>query len=70
MKLTLEAWRRARGKSQAEMADVCGVHVNTYRRWEENPGKIRYDEALLIADHLKISLEDLSLQTNTTHSSN
>ena len=69
MKLSLEAWRKARGKSQDEMANICGVHVNTYRRWEENPGEIRYDKALKIVDVLSISLDDILLPSETTKTS-
>ena len=69
MKLSLEAWRKARGKSQDEMANICGVHVNTYRRWEENPGEIRYDKALKIVDVLSISLDDILLPSDTTKTS-
>lgn len=69
MKLSLEAWRKARGKSQDEMANICGVHVNTYRRWEENPGEIRYDKALKIVGVLNIRLDDILLPSDTTETS-
>lgn len=69
MKLSLEAWRRARGRSQEEMAAICEVHVNTYRRWEESPGEIRYDKALKIVDALNISLDDILLPSDTTKTS-
>lgn len=69
MGLTLDAWRRARGISQEEMADLCKVSTMTYRRWENNPGSIKIDDALLIAERLKISLDDIILPLNTTKSS-
>lgn len=68
MGLTLDAWRRARGVSQDEMAILCGVSTMTYRKWENNPGSIKIDDALLIADKLKISLDDIILPLNTTKS--
>lgn len=70
MKLSLAAWRRARNKSQQTIADVCGVHINTYRNWEENTGEMRLDKALKVADYLDISLSDISLPTDTTENSN
>ena len=69
MKLTLDAWRRARGLSQEALAEAIGVHVNTYRAWEQNPGEIRYDKALKIADKLEINLSDILMPENTTANS-
>lgn len=70
MQLSLDAWRRARGVSQETMAKVCGVHVNTYRRWEENPMEMRCDKAITIADFLQISLDDIFLSADTTKTTN
>ena len=69
MKLKLDEWRRVRNFSQEFMANACGVHVNTYRRWEENPGEIKFDKALIIVDTLNISLNDLILPSNTNENS-
>lgn len=66
MKLTLEAWRRARNISQENMAEMCGVHINTYRRWEQNPGEIRIDKAMIIVNALQISLDNIFLPSDTT----
>ena len=68
--LTLAEWRRARNVSQEKLADLCDVHVNTYRRWEENPGEIRVDNAIKIANYLKISLDTILLSANTTKTGN
>lgn len=69
MSLTLDAWRRARGISQDEMAKLCGVSAVTYRKWENDPGSINIDSAILIADKLQISLDDIILQSHTTNGS-
>ena len=69
-RLTLMEWRRARKVSQEKMADLCGVHVNTYRIWENSPGQLRINQALKIADFLKISLDDIILSANTTETGN
>ena len=66
MKLTLGAWRRARGISQDEMAKLCGVSAVTYRKWEQDPGSIKIDNAILIADKLQVSLDDIILSADTT----
>lgn len=59
MKLTLEEWRRAKKISQEQMADLIGVHVNTYRSWEENPGDMRLSKAALVAEKLELSIDDI-----------
>lgn len=59
MRLTLEELRRAKKISQEQMANIAGVHVNTYRAWEENPGEIRLSKAALIANELNVSLDDI-----------
>lgn len=66
MKLTLREWRRAKGVTQAEMAEVCGVQINTYRRWEERPEEIKLSKAVAIADRLGVKLGDIFLAFNTT----
>lgn len=59
MKLTLKEWRRLKEVSQEAMASVCGVHVNTYRAWEEKPSSIKLGDAMKLAEHLNISLDDI-----------
>lgn len=66
MSLTLKEWRRAKGVSQAEMAEICGVHPNTYRTWEENPEEIKISNAILIANRLGLEVEDIFLSENIT----
>jgi len=58
-KLTVKELRRAKGISLDKMASTCGVHVNTYRAWEEKPSDIKMSKALLIADTLGVSLYDI-----------
>lgn len=62
MKLTLREWRRLKEVSQEEMAKICGedgVHVNTYRAWEEKPSTIKLSDAVKIAERLGITLDDI-----------
>ena len=69
MKLTLKAWRQAREKTQSDMAKACNVHINTYRRWESNPGIMPIDKAIAVSDCLQVRLDDIFLPENTTHNS-
>ena len=69
MKLTLKAWRQAREKTQGDMAKICNVHINTYRRWEKNPGDMPIDKAVAVANCLQIRLEDIFLPNRTTENS-
>lgn len=69
MQLTIKEWRRLKEITQGEMADFCGVHVNTYRAWEENPAMIKLTNATLIAERLGVGLSDiLFLPCDTTKS--
>lgn len=57
--LTLRQWRLAREISQEEMAKQLDVHVNTYRLWEKNPGKISIDATVKICRILELSPDDI-----------
>ena len=57
--LTLAEWRRAKGIAQEEMAKLCGVHVNTYRRWEEKPSEIKINYVGKLAERLGINVSDI-----------
>lgn len=67
MQFTIRELRRAKEISQEEMANVCGVHVNTYRAWEDNPSEIKLSKAVVIANRLGIGLEDIFLPTDSTN---
>lgn len=65
--LTLEEWRRAKGISQQAIADVCGVHVNTYRGWENDPAKINLGDAMKISRFLGVPFSEINfLPENST----
>lgn len=59
MQLTIKEWRRLKGITQEEMANACGVHVNTYRSWEEKPKSIKLINAMKISERLGVSLDDI-----------
>lgn len=59
MQLTLKEWRRIKNISQEEMANACGVHVNTYRAWEESPGDIKLSNATKLSERLGVPMSDI-----------
>lgn len=58
-KLTLKQWRLIKGKTLKDMADACGVHPNTYMRYEADPAKIPLGIAGKIAAELGESVDAL-----------
>ena len=63
---TVKQWRLAKGKTIQEMADACGVHYNTYSKWEEDPGKISIDAAKIIANALEESVDVIFFGSDST----
>lgn len=59
MGLSLKQMRLVREKTQDEMAEKLGVHVQTYRKLEENPDEITIRQAKIIADFLDVSYDDI-----------
>lgn len=45
MKLNLKQARRVRDKTQDEMAELLNIHVQTYRKIEENPNLATIEQA-------------------------
>ncbi len=58
-KLTVKQHRLIREISQEEMAAKIGVHVQTYRSWEESPEKISIAKAKKIAAAFNISINEI-----------
>ena len=58
-KLTLGQARKAREFTQEEMAQELGVHVDTYRTLEKNPGRITVDQMRVICNKLKMKSDDI-----------
>ncbi len=58
-KFTLKQHRLIKGLTQAQMAEIIGVHVNTYANWEESPEKISIGKAKLIAEALGLSIDEI-----------
>lgn len=64
--LTLREWRLAKEISQKAMADILGIHVNTYMKWEENPKRIPISKAYKIAVTLGVSMDQILFDRNST----
>lgn len=71
VKFTIAEWRRLKNMSQQRLADLCGVHLNTVRNWEDNPREIKLIHANKIAEIFEVSLENIIfLPSDTTKGNN
>ncbi len=59
MSFTIKQARLFAYKSQKEMADFLGVHVQTYRKIEENPKKVTVEQAMKIAKFTGIPYDQI-----------
>lgn len=59
MPLTMKQARLLKEKSQHEMADLLEVHVQTYRKLEENPDLTTIGQAKKISKYLGVSYDDI-----------
>lgn len=59
MGLSLKQIRLVKGKTQEEMANLLSVHVQTYRKLEENPEEVTIKQAKLISAFLDVSYNDI-----------
>lgn len=58
MQMTIREWRNAKEISQQQAADALGIHVNTYRAWEENPGEMAIKNVHALAALFSVSVDD------------
>lgn len=59
MKFTVKQARTYRGKTQIEMAQLLGVHHETYRKMEREPEKISVKMAAKFCRLLGFNVEDI-----------
>ena len=57
--LNLRQARRIRDKTQDEMAELLNVHVQTYRKIEENPDLATVEQAKKIAQYLNLPYNEI-----------
>lgn len=55
--LTLKQCRILRDKTQEDMAEMLNVHVQTYRKIEDNPGSATIDQAKAICEYLNFDYD-------------
>ena len=68
MGLSLKQMRLIKGKTQDEMAELLNIHVQTYRKLEENPDEATIKQAKKISEFLGVSYDDIFLLSNSTKS--
>ena len=59
MGLSLKQIRLVKEKTQDDMAKLLNIHVQTYRKLEENPECITIKQAKEIADYLGVPYDDI-----------
>lgn len=59
MKISLKAARITAGMTQNEVAELLGVHVQTYRKLEENPNLATIEQAKKLSDRLNVPYDDI-----------
>ena len=59
-------WRAVRGKTQKEMAELLGVHVNTYQKWERNPKIIDICHVQRLAEIFEVDINDIDFTKGAT----
>lgn len=64
MKLTLKKARLLAGLTQKEVADILGVHVQTYMKWERNPEDMSVGTAKQLSKIFNVDFEEIFLTMN------
>lgn len=66
MKLTLKQYRLLKEMTQEKLADLAGIHVQTYRKLEKHPEKATIEQALKISEALGESYDDIFFGTDSS----
>ncbi len=61
--MTFRMWRLAKEITQQKMADLLGVHVNTYINWEKNPENVSMANAKRISTVLEVPLTEIVFES-------
>ena len=64
---SLKSARALRNYTQQEMADLLGVHCNTYADWEKHPENVRIKDAKRIASVLELPVSAIFYGPYTTN---
>lgn len=57
--ISLKHARLLREKTQEHMANLLGVHVQTYRKLEENPDEVTIGQAKVLSEELGFSYDTI-----------
>lgn len=69
MAFTVKQARMFRDKTQEQCATILGIHVQTYRKLEENPEEMTIKQASVFARFVDIAMADIIfLSSNQTES--
>lgn len=66
MMFTIEQARKFAGKSQREMADIMGIHRQTYIKIEKNPDTATIKQAKEISEITGIDIENIFFMPQST----
>lgn len=55
--INLKTLRRQAGRTQKEVAELLGVHVNTYRAWEKDPSSMPHGAWVDTVSYLEIAAQ-------------
>lgn len=59
MKITVKMARLFAGLTQKEIAEILGVHVQTYMKWEKNPEEMSIGTAKQFSRIVGIGVEEI-----------
>ncbi|MDL2238148.1 helix-turn-helix domain-containing protein [Christensenellaceae bacterium OttesenSCG-928-K19] len=68
MKYTIKQARKLSDKSQQEMAQALGVHVQTYRKIENDPDSATIEQARIISKETGIPYNEIFFIGESTNS--
>lgn len=58
--LKVDEWRRAKNVTKRDMANLLGITVPTYDKFERNPSKMSVGMAKKIAEILEVDFSDIN----------
>lgn len=59
MELSLKHLRLVKDKTQEDLAKALGVHIQTYRKYEENPEELTIKQAKALSKILQVPYDDI-----------
>lgn len=66
MIVNLKQARKLNEYSQQQIADLFGIHVQTYSKWEENPDIVKVGDAKKLSKIFGISYDDIFFSSDST----